>query len=415
MAKKKTVDPGLLYLQKIGFNRIRGKYGLLDRLTKLMGKSKADELIKSLENVAPNDIRGQYDIMYSSYDIITAFMEASYGDLIRKVCNYIADKKEYFGKEILEVGCGSGFITGFLALNFPESTIHAIDRNEKAVELAKKRVERLGLTNVVFHVGEAKDLTEQYDTVLLADLLGENTQSDRKEFFGKPLLELFNYYCNALKDYLTGCAAFVKQDGHILAFEECGTDPILYAYTRVLSDNTCGILSETHMETTCENGDQTNFFHAAVFKKGFSFVEPELSNWWADLVEEEQNRTSNMQLKNWFASLVIRQSAAELIKGVYVYSTNSDQIIGKAAVYYDKDKTHTFFYIANYNIGQIAYVDLASDLNYTLENLQTFIDTNSKGDCRCKTFSLVDDKEIISDSFVTADMKNPMTDGFPGF
>ncbi len=38
MAKKRSVDPGLQYLQEIGFDRIRGKYGLADRWVKVFGK-----------------------------------------------------------------------------------------------------------------------------------------------------------------------------------------------------------------------------------------------------------------------------------------------------------------------------------------------------------------------------------------
>ena len=43
MAKKRSVDPGLRYLQEIGFDRIRGKYGLADRWSRVFGKEKMEK------------------------------------------------------------------------------------------------------------------------------------------------------------------------------------------------------------------------------------------------------------------------------------------------------------------------------------------------------------------------------------
>ena len=43
MGKNKAVDPGLKYLNDIGFKKIRGKNGLIEALTKSFGKEKTEE------------------------------------------------------------------------------------------------------------------------------------------------------------------------------------------------------------------------------------------------------------------------------------------------------------------------------------------------------------------------------------
>ncbi len=148
MIMKKKMDAGLAYLQEIGFNRSRGKYGLVRRWEELFGREKAFQLYNQwtkIEDSSPEF----YDFKNSDPEISRSYIEAYDGDIIRKACNYIYDHKEYFGRTILEVGCDIGYMTGFLAKTFPESTIVAIDRNKAAISLATKCLEALGIKNVL--------------------------------------------------------------------------------------------------------------------------------------------------------------------------------------------------------------------------------------------------------------------------
>lgn len=56
---------------------------------------------------------------------------------------------------LLDVGCGWGPIALSLAIAYPETTVWAVDVNERSLELARINAQRLGLTNVrVCHVDE---------------------------------------------------------------------------------------------------------------------------------------------------------------------------------------------------------------------------------------------------------------------
>ena len=49
---------------------------------------------------------------------------------------------------LLDIGCGWGPIAIALALSNPQATVWAVDVNERSLELTKRNVARLGLTNV---------------------------------------------------------------------------------------------------------------------------------------------------------------------------------------------------------------------------------------------------------------------------
>ena len=89
MAKNKIIDPGLKYLQEIGFNRIRGKYGLVDRWKSVFGNAKAEQIWKQWDSLPTGSIEF-YDFKNSDPEISRSFSEAYDGDIIRKACNYIA-------------------------------------------------------------------------------------------------------------------------------------------------------------------------------------------------------------------------------------------------------------------------------------------------------------------------------------
>lgn len=56
------------------------------------------------------------------------------------------------GSTVIDVGCGSGSVTVEAAIQVGDSgTVHAIDRDERAVELTRRNLARFGLAAVVSH------------------------------------------------------------------------------------------------------------------------------------------------------------------------------------------------------------------------------------------------------------------------
>lgn len=94
-------------------------------------------------------------------------MELDKGRTELKKIEEFSDLKD---KEVLEIGCGDGRVSGFLAGKAKKLT--AIDPNEKDIEKAKSKVK-----NVDFRVGTGEDLEfddETFDTVMFTLSLHHN-------------------------------------------------------------------------------------------------------------------------------------------------------------------------------------------------------------------------------------------------
>jgi ubiquinone/menaquinone biosynthesis C-methylase UbiE len=71
--------------------------------------------------------------------------------------------------DVLDVGCGSGVVSAFLASRARE--VHAVDSNRSAVEFARKT---FPLENLHFHLGVADEIEfadEQFDGIYLLELI----------------------------------------------------------------------------------------------------------------------------------------------------------------------------------------------------------------------------------------------------
>ena len=78
------------------------------------------------------------------------------------------------GKQrILDVGCGFGLFGCYFAAMYPEIEYCGYDLNENRIKQANRAAAKLGLKNVSFHCGDARDLqiADEYDAVMMVDLL----------------------------------------------------------------------------------------------------------------------------------------------------------------------------------------------------------------------------------------------------
>jgi 2-polyprenyl-3-methyl-5-hydroxy-6-metoxy-1,4-benzoquinol methylase len=64
-----------------------------------------------------------------------------------------------WGANVLEVGCGFGLFSLYFALTRPDLTIHGFDIDEERVRTAEAVRRKLGLSNISFRVGDARDTT----------------------------------------------------------------------------------------------------------------------------------------------------------------------------------------------------------------------------------------------------------------
>lgn len=97
---------------------------------------------------------------------------AQYYDQHAAVHRTIADKlislcpKAVEANNVLEIGCGSGFLTSQLATRFPNARITAIDISEKMIDLAKRRITAANRVTFICTDAEHFDYPENYDLVV---------------------------------------------------------------------------------------------------------------------------------------------------------------------------------------------------------------------------------------------------------
>ena len=86
--------------------------------------------------------------------------------------------------KILDMGCGFGLFSLFLAIRCPERVIHGVDISSRRIEAARKAASRLGLGNVEFECADIRDYAVQgdWDGVFTLDLLHHVPPSSRLDF-----------------------------------------------------------------------------------------------------------------------------------------------------------------------------------------------------------------------------------------
>lgn len=76
------------------------------------------------------------------------------------------------GGKIADIACGHGSSTILLAQAFPNSRVYGFDFHEPSIQAARKKAAQAGLSNIEFHVAEAKDFPgSDYDLACIFDAL----------------------------------------------------------------------------------------------------------------------------------------------------------------------------------------------------------------------------------------------------
>ena len=372
MAKNKMIDPGLKYLQEIGFNRIRGKYGLIDRWKKIFGNDKAEQIWKQW-NSLPTGSKEFYDFKNSDPEISRSFSEAYDDDIIRKACNYIAAHKDYFGESILEVGCDCGIISCFLARTFPDARIVSIDRCESAIGIAESYAKKQGLDNITFLAVDLKDIEGTFDTVFSMRTMHENhaTEEDVINDLGEQA-ELF-------KENLTGYAAALSKalspDGILISIERIGRNALLLGWMEAL--DSCNLMFDLscYEEIVCtEAGDESVFQAFASFKG----IESEIDA--KDLFDFACSKYldySKAQYEGWDAKIVFENRRGTLIKGYNLVYTKPPAKVRISLWTHKTDDTGLVLYQNNNGVVSTTFHDI-SDKEDMLKSLEEALEESRK-------------------------------------
>jgi 2-polyprenyl-3-methyl-5-hydroxy-6-metoxy-1,4-benzoquinol methylase len=85
---------------------------------------------------------------------------------------------------ILDMGCGFGLFSLFLASRSPERVLHGVDLSGKRVQAARSAAERMRLTNVQFEQADIRDyaVSGEWDGIFTLDLLHHVVPDSRLGF-----------------------------------------------------------------------------------------------------------------------------------------------------------------------------------------------------------------------------------------
>ena len=356
---KGSIDPGLKYLQEIGFQRIRGKYGLSDQLKKVFGKFKAEQIMKKWESL-PNGSKEFYDFKNSDPEISLLFSEAYDDDIIRKGCNFIAAHKEYFGETILEVGCDCGIMSCFIAKTFPEAKIVSIDRCAAAIDIARDFAQKQGLNNISFLNCDLNEVTNTFDTVFSMRTMHENYIYD--EDFINDLSEQAEIFKNSLSGYASALSNVISDKGSLISVERIGRNALLLGWMDALNDSNLKFDLSCYEELECvEAGDESVFQAFICFKGVKSEVKPK------DLFDYACSKYldySREQYEGWDAKNVFENRRGSLIEGYNIVYSKPPAKVRVSLWTHKTDETCIMLYQNNNGNVSLAFADISQIEKY---------------------------------------------------
>ncbi len=145
-----------------------------------------------------------------------ALIVANYtdADIIRQFSMWIYEHRSEFKDTILDVGCGIGILSCFLALILPRAQITALDCSEASIRIAEQIKSKLQISNIEFVAGSIQDLEdEQFDTVFSSRTFHENIRKIEPGYLFQSFSEQVAIYQNAYKRYCFQLVSKMKKRG----------------------------------------------------------------------------------------------------------------------------------------------------------------------------------------------------------
>lgn len=274
------VDPRIKeYLSQAGIRRIHElDTALLETFGQEEGKKHIERLTELYDRSEKRLVYGSKDtpylrrqeelVDYLNQSLQMSLLAASFYDHVffRKVMEYLLKFDSFWAGDILDMGCGNGILTCFLARVHPDSFVTGLDLSQNAVAAAEELAGRLQTVNVRFVCPQASE-QKKYDTLLSCRTVHENVM-------WKPLIEEMgtaplpvNGQAKRYEGYVKELSAFVKPQGYLVSIERCEDDGVYAGLAQALSGLGFCQVKGTWMQFFCKNGDETAAFQAMIFQK----------------------------------------------------------------------------------------------------------------------------------------------------
>ena len=346
--RKKILQP----LDKIKLEKIADiETALKDRF----GEEKSAEITAEWDRLSreadasdnPGMQNDLYQFLNQNFDlsmIVTCYTDAA---IIREFCLWLFDHKQDFGKEILDVGCGNGIISCFLAQLLQDSHITAIDRSENCIEIAKKIKEKFGVSNIDFRTASLEEMDEGgFDTVLSIRTFHENIPIRYTDYRFLSFSEQVSTYQKIYEDYCRKLCRPAAENGNLICIERNHRDTEFYAVLDLLSSIGFPITPESLKELSCAESDfkEPSIFQTLIAKR--SAADEDLFSIWRRIAfssSEDPDYFTRPQA-DWF----MEQNGGKLIEGYATFDAGGTQLAKACLLEKINDPDHFLMYQANY-------------------------------------------------------------------
>lgn len=269
------LDTGIKeYLSKVGITRVSEldtalleAYGQdegeahIRRLTELFDQSEQRLLYGTGDT--PYFQRQEELVDYLNQSLQMSLLAASFYDRVffRRVMEYLLKYDSYLNGDMLDVGCGNGILTCFLALKHSSSMVTGLDLSAKAVAVAKELAGGLQAGNVEFIHAKASQRSRLCDTLFSCRTVHENIAG--RALYKKSEKDQAKRY----ETYAGELAVLVRPGGNLVSVERYEDDSAYAAFVHALERTGFCQIRGTYMQFSCRDGDKTARFQGMIFQK----------------------------------------------------------------------------------------------------------------------------------------------------
>ena len=217
-------DIGLAYLESLHICPARDTKEFHAKVSDALGKAVYEQFTKVSGEVASVPGSGKNSAYYAfknQNEYLNHTISGLWdGDIYRAIVNWLFEHREYFGRDILDIGCDNGILSCFIAKMLPKSQITGIDKCWKAMKVARKTAVCLGLANVKFFTAEAGryDPSALFDTVISIRTVHENF-AVRHSVFPASHCNAVDEASGQLTPYARCMAGHVAPAGNLITIE----------------------------------------------------------------------------------------------------------------------------------------------------------------------------------------------------
>ena len=267
------------YLSKVGIRRL---HALDTALIEAFGQDEGERHIERLTHLYDQSekrlvygedgisfLHRQEEIVdYLNQSLQMSLLAASFYDHVffKRVLEYLVKYDSFCAGELVDIGCGNGILTCFLALQHPGARVTGLDLSQNAVAVARQLSEHLQTANTHFALPETVRNTG-YDTLFSCRTVHENVAWKALCQEPKPALLSVGEHAKRHNPYAAKLAALTKAHGHLISVERYEDDNTYAGLLSALNHAGFCQIRGTHVQFSCKNGDGNATFQAMIFER----------------------------------------------------------------------------------------------------------------------------------------------------